>query len=226
MPLFMLISGYLFAYSFKHKQSRELLVTKCKQILIPLFSWSFITLLIQIIKIAIGILPQRITFVWIVQSIISGFFGGPWFLWALWWCSVVIILGKVFSKDNIIVYIILCLVSFIIPDNIVPAVYKFMYPFFLSGYIFNKYNLKEKLKNIYFNKMFIIFCFVVFVFLLSFYNYNTNFVYVFLFSSFKIVIKSINESSEVFKCSNNVRSLLDCHTIFSIKCTCLLSGCS
>ena len=52
MPLLMIISGYLFAYSFKNKTCKDLLLSKCKQILIPLLAWSFISLLVQIIKIA------------------------------------------------------------------------------------------------------------------------------------------------------------------------------
>ena len=67
----------------------------------------------------------------------------------------------------------MCLVSFIIPDSVIPAVYKFMWPFFLLGYTFNKYDLKEKLKKFYFNKIFIVSCFVIFIILLRNYNYNT-----------------------------------------------------
>ncbi|MBR2441547.1 MAG: acyltransferase family protein [Clostridia bacterium] len=37
MPLFMFISGYLFAFSVKKKKWHELLIGKAKQILIPLF---------------------------------------------------------------------------------------------------------------------------------------------------------------------------------------------
>lgn len=173
MPLFMLISGYLFSYSCKNKDFKECLYAKSKQLLIPLFAWSFITLLIQILKVILGVSKQNITLIWMGQSIISGFMYGPWFLWALWWSSLLVILVRRFLNDNIFVYLAICLLAFIIPDIDNSAVYKFMFPFFVLAYLFNEYDYKDKLKHIYQNKFFVISCFVVFSFLLSFYNFNS-----------------------------------------------------
>ena len=113
MPLFMLISGYLFAFSCKKKTTKELLVSKFKQLIVPLFCWSFVSLVIQMVKIAIGISSQKITLIWIFQTIYSGFWGGPWFLWALWWCSFIVIVGKKLFKDNLIFFVLVCLICFV-----------------------------------------------------------------------------------------------------------------
>ena len=173
MPLFMLISGYLFYYSCKDKAWTSLLFKKFKQLIVPLFCWSFITLFVQIIKILAGTSNQAFSFIWIFQTILSGFWGGPWFLWSLWWCSFIIIIGRKFFKDSPILYILICLISFIVPDINNLAVYKFMWPFFLIAYLFNKYDLKTKLQKIYLHKAFSISCIIIFIILLNFYNFNS-----------------------------------------------------
>jgi fucose 4-O-acetylase-like acetyltransferase len=173
MPLFMLISGYLFYSSCKDKTWTSLLFKKFKQLIITLFCWSFITLIVQIIKILAGASNQVFSFIWIFQTILSGFWGGPWFLWSLWWCSFIIIIGRKFFKDSPILYILICLISFIVPDVNNSAVYKFMWPFFLIAYLFNKYDLKTKLQKVYLHKAFGISCIIIFVILLNFYNFNS-----------------------------------------------------
>ena len=65
MPLLMLISGYLFAYSCKNKTNKELIIAKCKQLLVPLICWSFISLFVQVIKILAGVVSKKITLLWI-----------------------------------------------------------------------------------------------------------------------------------------------------------------
>ena len=173
MPLFMLISGYLFAFSCKKKTTKELLVSKFKQLIVPLFCWSFVSLVIQMVKIAIGISSQKITLIWIFQTIYSGFWGGPWFLWALWWCSFIVIVGKKLFKDNLIFFVLVCLIGFVIPDANNVAVYNFVWPFFMLGYIFKTYNLQSKLSKIYSKKIFGLVCLVLFVAMLHFYNFNS-----------------------------------------------------
>lgn len=172
MPLFMLISGYLFAYSAKNKECHKLLYIKAKQLLLPLFCWSFINLLIQVIKAVLGVSSQEITLIWMGQTVLSGFWQGPWFLWAIWWSSLLIILGKRFCKDSVWVYIAVCVASVILPDWNNTAVYKFMFPFFLVAYLFNKGD-RTKLQRVYLNKFFILACFLAFAILLPFYGFDS-----------------------------------------------------
>jgi len=174
MPLFMLISGYLFAYSTRSKKWNNLLWIKFKQLIIPLASWSVITLLIDMVNILIATNPtESINLKWLIKGLLSNFVYGPWFLWAIWWCSLIIILVRNFFKDNIIIYILGTLVTFFLPDFFNLSLYKFMWPFFLIAYLFNTYDYKEKFKKIYFNKLFIAGTFILFTVLLFFYDYNT-----------------------------------------------------
>ena len=173
MPLFMLISGYLFAFSCKSKSAKELLIAKAKQILLPLFCWSFVTLAVQLIKIFLGASTHTFSVKWAMGMITSSFWGGPWFLWALWWCSFVIIIGRKFFKDSPIFYSLICLSMFFIPDKDNTAVYKFMLPFFILAYLFNKYDLKTRLEKIYTHKAFGFTALFAFLILLPHFNYDT-----------------------------------------------------
>ncbi len=172
MPLFMLISGFLFSFSVKKRKWDELLLIRIKQLIIPLFSWSVVSLGIDIYKVLAGNLSDSITVIWIIKKLISGFLYGPWFLWAVWWCSFVIIIVRRFLNDSIIIYILGCLISFIIPDIQNLALYKFMFPFFLMAYIFNSHDYKNKWKKVYLNKIFILGISFFFGVLLFFYDYD------------------------------------------------------
>ena len=132
MPLFMLISGYLFAYSFKNKDWKEILLIKFKQLIVPLFFWSIISLFIAIFKS-----EESVNALWILKKLITGFIYGPWFLWALWWCSVIVIIVRRFFSDNAVIYILGTLLTFVIPDILSLALYKFMWPYFFLAYFFH-----------------------------------------------------------------------------------------
>ena len=173
MPLFMLISGYLFAFSCKRKSTKELLVGKVKQVIIPLFCWSFVSMVVEIIKIIVGVSTSTFSIVWMGQTILSAFWHGPWFLWAIWWCSFVVIIGRRFCKDNILFYLGICVLTLLVPDVNNTAVYKFMLPFFILAYLFNDRDLKVKLRKYYLHFAFIIPCFALYVFLLPRYNFDT-----------------------------------------------------
>ena len=170
MPLFMLISGYLFAESLKNKKWNEVLLSKAKQLLVPLLCWSTVSLAIRIIKSLTGMSEETVSVVWAVKNLISGFVYGPWFLWAIWWCSFVIILVRRLFKDHLLVYIAGSLLTLVIPDALNLSLYKYMWPFFLLAYLFNQYDLKTKWKKVYSHKVFVLGCMILFCVLLLFYN--------------------------------------------------------
>ena len=176
MPLFMLISGYMFFQSAKTKKCKTLLFVKFKQLIIPLFCWSFISLIVEVIKILAGVSTHEFGFIWIFQTILASFWGGPWFLWALWWSSLLIIIGRKFLKDNLFFYIGVCVLTLFIPDFNNSAVIKFTLPFFVSAYLFHKYDLLSKFKDVFTQTAFALVSFVIFLILLRFYNFN-SFIY-------------------------------------------------
>lgn len=71
-----------------------------------------------------------------------------WFLWAIFFCSLVVLLVSKFFKDNILIYLLGFLITFFVPDSHNLFLYKFMYPYFLIGYFFNKAGIFIKLTQI------------------------------------------------------------------------------
>ena len=75
-------------------------------------------------------------------------------MWAIWWCSLIVIIGRKFFKDSPLFYFAVWMTMFFIPDDNNTAVYKFMLPFFILAYLFNKFDLTTRLKKIYSHKAF------------------------------------------------------------------------
>ncbi len=176
MPLFMLVSGYLFAFSVSKAKWTSLVFRRFRQLVIPLFCWSFVSTFIEILKIIVGISEVKLSAGWLLEHIIHDFVYGPWFLWAVWWCSLIIILVRTFLKDSPIVYIMIFVLTFFIPDEFNAHFYSFMYPYFLLAYVFNNYDLKTKMAKLYDNKIAMLFSWIAFIGLLFFYNYD-SFIY-------------------------------------------------
>ena len=174
MPLLMLISGYLFGFSAKNVDStnnmKRLVIHKVKQIIIPLFCWSFVSLVIDAITFMKKSKVSSITAYWLLKTFVSDFINGPWFLWAIWWCSLAVLFVRQFFKDNPNIYIAGFILAFFIPDEFGLATYKFMYPFFIFGYLWNTNNYLVRLKKWYLNKWFAISIVLAYFILLCFYN--------------------------------------------------------
>lgn len=134
MPLFMLISGYLFyfstkKYSFKYNIKRRLF-----SLVIPILVWANIYLLYKMII-------HYNEFGFLKSYAIMYNFKAVWFLWAIFWCSIVILFVNKFGKDKLYIYIILFVIMFFIPAKLNTHLYIYMFPFFTIGYLFNKYSL-------------------------------------------------------------------------------------
>jgi len=146
MPLFMCISGYLFAYSAK-KRFYELFKSKMKQLIIPVLCWGvFFTLLVhhkQLEKLSlIGMLNNY--FLLYLNDLPYHL----WFLWSLFIISIIVSLLSTWRYNPLLLNGIFFLLLLCIPDYFGFSYVKFMYPFFLMGYIFNLNSCKlQKFKK-------------------------------------------------------------------------------
>lgn len=136
MPLFMFISGYLFSYSLNRMNNPiDIIKYRFKRLVIPIISWG---LLISILKIIIKILVGRdINIISELYSYIKLIPYSSWFLWGLFYCSIIVIIGNKFFKDSIFFYIFCCVIMLFIPDYLASNLYKFVYPYFVIGYFIN-----------------------------------------------------------------------------------------
>ena len=145
MPLFMLVSGYFFYFSNKKYRVNELIKSKLQTILIPIVSFSFLYFLLTKFNITDSILLSFRRFAWTLLSVKI-----YWFLWAL--LSISIVLKLILSLKNRYLIVGVCLILFaalplLIDDNFGLYLFFFIYPYFLLGYLANKFNAYAYLKN-------------------------------------------------------------------------------
>lgn len=146
MPLFTLISGYLFYFSFEKRQLKELLKRRCFGLLQTIICCGLFIYLLSsgIFSILKG------DFSWVFRLRWASGFLQLWFVWSILSASIVV--GLVCKLINIKwLKIVLLLVGIVIvylfPCGEMNA---FMYPYFLIGFYFNKYKnkLPKKLINV------------------------------------------------------------------------------
>ncbi len=143
MPLFILISGYLFFHSIQRNKPKVIILKKILEVALPASIWNFITFCISLIFLENGI-AFNLT---LVKSCILSVLGGLWYLWAYFLCSVVVCLVNMIIKNEWIRMVALLLV--LVLSHFVPAntwYFGFMFPFFLLGYYCNY--LMQKFPNI------------------------------------------------------------------------------
>ena len=142
MPFFMLISGYLFFFSTQKHSFRHNLISRFTSLFVPIIFWN----IIPFIQYTWHDRPHTLRYLF--HSYLVTMTDNCWFLWAIFFCSLVVLLVSKFFKDNILIYLIGFLITFFIPDSHNLFLYKFMYPYFLIGYFFNKAGIFIKLTQI------------------------------------------------------------------------------
>ena len=173
MPLFMLISGYFFAYGI-NKEAKDIFINKFKSLIVPILTWAILAL---VIFIAVKCLKNDFSIISTIKHYIAYSLHSLWFLWAVFWCSlIVIIINKIF-KDKTLIYVLIFAVSFLTPDGYNLHLYKFMFPYFIIGYFYKKYNCQEKLSKIYNSNYFICTSGAIF-FILLYYFERESYIYV------------------------------------------------
>lgn len=143
MPLFMLISGYLF-YGSNQKDFKTLAVSKLKGIGIPMVTFVLLCNVLSHIKMWV-----KLDFIHSLISLVGQVFHGMtmWFLLSLLLNILIVSVITRVCKNRRICYVFFVLffiVSLFIPDSIVLSVHKFMFPFFCIGYV-----VKQRIKDIY-----------------------------------------------------------------------------
>lgn len=141
MPLFMTISGYLFAFSKKRKILETMITIKCKQLLLPMVYWAVPMVFLLFYKeLLSGNFLQSV--IYFIKSYISILPYYLWFLWALFVISILVSLVANKFKDKVAIHILAFILLLCLPDRFGLMYMKFMYPYFLFGYFYNLYRGK------------------------------------------------------------------------------------
>lgn len=134
MPLFMLISGYLFYYSLIKRSLSEILRHKVQSIGQPLvLCTAFIYYItIGISSVCKGSISALVDGKWIHST------GGLWFLWSVLTSSIVVSvsnkLAKNFWQEGVLLILGFAFVA-LLPDMTMNL---YMYPFFVIGYLLGR----------------------------------------------------------------------------------------
>lgn len=155
MPLFMLISGFLFVYTAqKYCRVTEFVKNRILRLLLPIAGWQAIAYFQYALK-------MEKNNGWVKDWLLSYVKSLPeeyWFLWAVFYCSIAVWIGRYLFRDSIVYYFAGFLLTFFVPDIVYNlSYYKFMYPFFIGGYLFGKYKetIRTKLAGIGTGRLFI-----------------------------------------------------------------------
>lgn len=137
MPLFMLISGYLFYYSLKH-DLKTIIVSKIKTLLYPMIIWGFI------INIIVNFKSIEFSLFYFYKTLI-----GYWYIWFLFIYSVFVsLIYKLIDKKTIriILYVVLFLLLSLFPYTKNGMI---MFPYFMIGLLYckNRETIDQLLNN-------------------------------------------------------------------------------
>lgn len=138
MPLFMLVSGYLFGFSASRHDLVYNLKTRVTSLLVPILSWNIPTFLVHLYRGGDYSIGAIVSMFW-RTAVIS-----MWFLWAILLCSLTVLAVRYLLQDHPLAYLAVFAVTFFLPDVGDTENYKFMYPFFVLGYLYNCYGAHAK----------------------------------------------------------------------------------
>lgn len=192
MPLFMMISGYFAWDSMERVQDRHeqwrLLGRRSISLLLPVFSWTcydYIRLLF-LYGTEYSVFQSVLFF---VKNFALSFLENAWFLWAVFWCFLIVFFMHFYFKDSKFLYIVGFLFLFVIPDGLGLGAYKYMMPYFIAAYYYRGWQKiipLEKCRKIS-DWCWILISGILFVFLFLFYDEN-SFIYL---SGYKLIGKDV-----------------------------------
>lgn len=143
MPLFMLLSGYLFFYTAeKYHKSVDFIKNRWRRICLPIIGWQTFHYFVTGIRRAGDGEALSLDF---LLGYVRSWFTDIWFLLAILYCSSIMFVVRKYFKDSFLIYFIVFILTFITPDSMANLhLYKYMYPFFVCGCLFAEYVGKIK----------------------------------------------------------------------------------
>ena len=135
MPLFMLVSGYLFFFSCKKRNLSEILVHRTQSLVQPIIMCSILNYFLTIV------LYERT-----LSSVVDGpwinTFSSLWFLWSVLVASLAVGIAVKCTNKLILQILIICIgfgAAYLFPNSTLNL---YMYPYFVIGFFFAKYKAK------------------------------------------------------------------------------------
>ena len=148
MPVFGLLSGFLF-YNLKNKEFKDLSIVKqiiqkkFMQLIVPAIVW---TLIVGVIKIGFNIIMKNeLSLLSQIITLVKSIPMNLWFLWGIFYCSLAIVIIEGIFNGRKKIYGISLIIMMLIPDIFNLHLYKYIYFYFMIGYLTKKYNFKKSI---------------------------------------------------------------------------------
>ena len=140
MPVFMIVSGFLFCYSFQKRNLPDLLEHRLRGMLQPIVMATVLSNVLMLLPIYI--LSDRVDFLF--GSLFVGIDSAFWFLWAVLYCSLVV--GICCKLTSNLWLQVLLLIAGAFAILLVPQwnMTLFMYPYFVAGFFGGMYRTQAK----------------------------------------------------------------------------------
>lgn len=168
MPLFMLISGYLF-YNSNQKPFNIMVLDKLKNIGIPLCAFVFVLYLMSVIDPDSRNRTIAALFIGYLDKLRGS---SMWFLVSCLYSMLLVgTIEHIFKRNNLasnLILISIVFVHFLFPDDFILATHKFVYPFFLIGYWMKQFGIG--IENIKPNKYILITVAILTIIIVYFYD--------------------------------------------------------
>ena len=163
MPLFMIISGYLFHFSIKNHSFKYNLNSRFIGLFVPIIVW-------QTIWILLGDFHSLNNYS--ILYLLNSYLNTLWFITSVFLNSLIVLLCNKYAKDSLLLYSFIFFVSLFIPNYYGYNLYVFMLPYFLCGYFYNKAGGLKVMNN--HNIGITEFVILVVLFFILLYHYDIN----------------------------------------------------
>ena len=169
MPLFALLSGYLFFGSMK-RPMKHVIKKRLISLLLPIFCW---VTLENVGKSIILIIKDEFTFSACLYDYASSLVHELWFLWAMFWCSLIVMLVEKVFEGRVWIYGLLIILILFTPARYNFYMYAYMCPYFVAGFLINKFDGKSIYRRVVKNDWHaLVVAVAVFAVLFLFYGYD------------------------------------------------------
>ncbi len=170
MPIFMIVSGYLFYYSLNRRTISEILLSRIRMLLVPLFAFALIYKIPVIVSTLRGMTSFQFLLYDYLQSTILGYH--LWFLWSVFLNSILVMLVVKFKLPQFsYLFIWICSLFPTAHAGFFTGMelFSFMYPFFVIGFMFHQYGNSKWFDDVRIQKL----SGLIYIILLFFYNRDT-----------------------------------------------------
>jgi fucose 4-O-acetylase-like acetyltransferase len=127
MPLFMIISGFLFSRSLPRRSAREVVAVRFRRLLVPILVWGTVSYVITTLVVHTSDTTSA-------RAVIGDYvrcLNGLWFLWALLLSTILVAIIYSYMHNSWWLYALLIAIGLVVPDDHNLALYKYMLPYFV-----------------------------------------------------------------------------------------------